>query len=266
MVLRQLTKLALDTFPDTSLTLIARFPSLFNFRLGLIIMCFSASASFTASAVLTATGALSVRRAAQLKGGIGLLSLSTFPVFFGIQQGFEGLVWLGMSETISTSLRDVAALGFMFFAFLFWPIASPVTGYFIETQPVRKKIFLFLIPTGIAVGAYLTYFTLINFKAPIAPTHWGSHLSYLIDARLIDHSEYVYFFTACAPLVFSSNRIAFRFGCALAASFAITMIGFQLTTLPSIWCFFASICSLIIVIELYQTKTKETKIKEVRYN
>ena len=228
-------------------------------------MCFSASASFTACAVLTATGALSVRRAAQLKSGIGLLSLSTFPLFFGIQQGFEGLVWLGMSETIPTSLRDSAALGFMFFAFLFWPIASPVTGYLIETHPVRKKVFMFLIPSGIAVGAYLSYFTMINFKAPIAPPHWGGHLSYLIEARLIDHTEYVYFLTACAPLVFSSNRIAFRLGCALAASFVITMIGFQLTTLPSVWCFFAAICSLIIVIELYQAKPKEIKIKQIRY-
>ena len=228
-------------------------------------MCFSASASFTACAVLTATGALSVRRAAQLKRGIGLLSLSTFPLFFGIQQGFEGLVWLGIHETISASWRDVAAVGFVFFAFFFWAVAGPVTGFLIETQRIRRLIFLLLIPCGVAVGAYLMFVILSNHMAPIAPPRFNGHLAYLYEVVLIDNIHYIYFVTACAALILSSNRIAFRLGCALSVSFAIAMVGYELVSLPSVWCFFAVICSLIVVIELYRLKPDDTNTQNLAF-
>ncbi len=214
-------------------------------------MCFSASASFTACAVLAAAGTLSVRRAAKINAGIGLMSLSTFPLFFGIQQGFEGLVWLGMNDIISTFWRDAASVGFVFFAFFFWPVAGPVTGFLIEKKPLRKRIFMFLIPSGIGSGLYLSYVILVNFSPPVT---WDGHLAYFYDVYIIDYMEYVYFITACGALILSSNKIAFRLGCVLAASFAFTMIGYQLLSLPSVWCFFAAICSLIVVIDLYRAK------------
>ncbi len=217
-------------------------------------MCFSATASFTACAVLTATGSFSVRRARELNAGPGLMALSTFPLFFGIQQGFEGLVWLGINEVISPFWRDLAGVGFVLFAFLFWPIAGPVTGYLIEQNSIRKKIFLSLIPCGVGVGLYLAYFILTVFAPPIAPDHWDGHVAYLYEAELINNIEYIYFITACAALILSSHRVAFMMGAALTGSFAFTMYGYQLVSLPSVWCFFAAICSIIIVIELYRLR------------
>lgn len=55
-------------------------------------MCLSAPVSFAAAAVLISTGALAVNRA--LKVDRRFLALAALPVLFGLQQYFEGMVWL----------------------------------------------------------------------------------------------------------------------------------------------------------------------------
>ena len=82
-------------------------------------MCFSATASFTASALLTPVGLYALRRTYQ--SDPRYLALAAFPLLFGIQQAIEGGLWLALEgrATLSTS---TTALGFLFFAYLLWPI------------------------------------------------------------------------------------------------------------------------------------------------
>lgn len=210
-------------------------------------MCFSATASFAAFGVLTLTGAAVLRRAVRLDLGPGLVFLSSFPLVFGIQQGFEGLVWLGIRGELPAALRGVATYGFLFFALFFWPIAGPLAGRLIETRPVRRRLFVPLIAGGVAIGLYLMFIAIRHAAPPMAGPEWGGHVAYLLGVDLPGGVKYLYFFTACAALLASSNRAAFRFGLALTIAFAVTLIGFELKALPSVWCFFAAACSLIIV-------------------
>jgi hypothetical protein len=176
-----------------------------------------------------------------------MVFLSSFPLIFGIQQGFEGLVWLGIHQVLDGGLRGLATYGFLFFALFYWPIAGPLAGYLIETQPVRRRCFVPLILGGVAIGLYLMFMAVRHPVPPMAGPEWGAHIAYMLGVDLLEGIEYLYFFTACAALLASSNSAAFRFGLALTVSFGVTMLGYELDALPSVWCFFAALCSLIIV-------------------
>ena len=56
-------------------------------------MCFSATASFTTALVLIPVGVYCVNKATSLQKSYWLFAL--MPLMFGVQQFFEGVVWLG---------------------------------------------------------------------------------------------------------------------------------------------------------------------------
>ena len=64
-------------------------------------MCFSANASFTLGAVLISTGIFSTIRAN--KANKNYIFLALIPIFFGIQQVIEGIVWWQLYENKSPS-------------------------------------------------------------------------------------------------------------------------------------------------------------------
>lgn len=54
-------------------------------------MCFSAEVSYTAAAILMPTDAVAIQRA--FRKDRRYLAIAALPLFFGLQQLFEGLVW-----------------------------------------------------------------------------------------------------------------------------------------------------------------------------
>ena len=102
-------------------------------------MCFSSTASFSAAALLIPIAALGVRR---IPAGLAAerLPLALTPALFGLQQGLEGLVWLGLEPGGSEAgdalpavsvvpahggLAHAAALAYLFFAHAFWLVWMP---------------------------------------------------------------------------------------------------------------------------------------------
>ncbi len=55
-------------------------------------MCFSPEASFTASAVITTVGIISLKKSQNTESKI----MACIPLFFGLQQFAEGVVWLSL--------------------------------------------------------------------------------------------------------------------------------------------------------------------------
>ncbi|MGG7567013.1 DUF6629 family protein [Rhodovulum sp. DZ06] len=210
-------------------------------------MCFSAEASFTAFGVLTVMGTVSIVRARRLGFGAGKTFLSAFPLFFGIQQGFEGLVWLAINGAVPVSWHLPATMGFLFFAVGFWPAAGPLAGWMIETKPRRKKLFLPFVAAGFAVAGVLFAAAVMDPLAPVSLEKYQGHLVYLAHLKIPHGTEYVYFVTASAALVGSSDRMTKVFGLVLAASFIATLMLYQAAVLASVWCFFAAWCSLVLL-------------------
>ena len=94
-------------------------------------MCFSASASFAASGGLAVLGGASLAIAKKENKLLALV-----PLMFAVQQGFEGIQWLYLQAN-TTSM--IVGYGFVFFAFLVWPIYVP-TFVFIDDKGTIQAV------------------------------------------------------------------------------------------------------------------------------
>ena len=99
-------------------------------------MCLSAEASFIAAAGLIPAGALSMARA--YRTDRRYIPIAALPLLFGLQQAFEGMVWMANGNAI---LVERYSLAYMFFSWMVWPVWVPVSVYFLETER-RKPLYL----------------------------------------------------------------------------------------------------------------------------
>lgn len=214
-------------------------------------MCFSASVSYGAAAVLVSTGLYALQQAGKLRPAYYVIAL--IPVFFGVQQGFEGRVW----QLLGTAGGDGAipfALGFHFFSHFLWLWWIPLSSHLLEPGTVRKPLFLGFTLFGAMAGA-LVYFTLLLNPGWLSVATRGHSIVYDISppgGPPIDlgvPASVPYAITILIPLLFSSHRPLRIFGGLLAASAALASLAWGYAFV-SVWCFFAAIISLYIVFML----------------
>ena len=215
-------------------------------------MCFSASASFTASAVLLPAGALAVRRAYTIDRRY--LALCALPFLFGIQQLMEGFVWTYGARGES-SLVGTFSLGYMFFAWLAWPVWVPFATFFIE-PPRRRWIYLVFAIAGGMLGAlqYVPYFAHDGW---LVTTFLGRAIRYggigLLDSVIgRDFTYAIYLAIIIAPLLIATDRQVRVFG-ALVLSIFLTTYFFFTFAYISVFCFGGAAMSLYLV---YMIHTK----------
>jgi hypothetical protein len=216
-------------------------------------MCLSAPVSFAAAAALIPAGAFAVSRA--LKVDRRFLALAALPVFFGLQQYFEGMVWLAGAAGDQGAVSG-NSLAYMFFAWIAWPVWVPISGYFIETGRKRLLYVAFAI-FGAMLGAllYVPYFAhdgwlTIRFleRAIVYDT---TELLDFIMAREFTYGIYVFF--VAAPLLISRDRHVRFFGLLVAGALAVTYAFFQYAHI-SVFCFGGALASLYLVFAMLQKK------------
>jgi hypothetical protein len=209
-------------------------------------MCFSAEASFTAATVLLPAGVITVNQA--YRTNRQYLPIAALPLFFGLQQLFEGLVWTGNALS-SDSMVERYSMAYMFFSWLAWPVWVPFSTYFLE--PCRRRyVYLMFAILGGMLGAmqYLPYFAhegwLVTKFLPYAISYQGTVLFDFIMQRDLTYA--IYLFVVIAPLLTSSNRRAQVFGLLISMVVAITYLFFQFAYI-SVFCFGGALMSLYIV-------------------
>jgi len=219
-------------------------------------MCFSAEASFAAAAILLPAGAIGVQRA--YRTDRRYLPFAALPLFFGLQQLFEGLVWTGNALS-SESMVQRFSLAYMFFSWLAWPVWVPLSTYFLEPCGRRYVYLIFAIMGGM-LGAmqYLPYFAhegwLVTKFLPHAISYQGTVLFDFLMRRELTNA--LYFFVIVAPLLTSSNRHAQIFGILISAVATATYLFFQFAYI-SVFCFGGALMSLYIVYVAFRTATLE---------
>ncbi len=194
-------------------------------------MCFSAEASFVASGTLAVIGGASLKVARKEEKLISLM-----PFAFAIQQAVEGVNWY-MFDHGTFSL--LAGYGFLFFAFIFWPVFIPI-GLYILDKKKRHELKYFIV-SNVCLAAFFI-FTLIKNPLTIAPNHHS--IAYIFDLPFGYFLPLVLIYIALILLpFFLSSKKEFRvFGVILFVSAAITGLTFY-QTFTSVWCFFAAILS-----------------------
>ncbi len=224
-------------------------------------MCFSATASFTAASVLTVIGCFALKKAGNTK--IYLLAL--FPLFFGLQQAFEGIVWITLNAGDNSSLLHMVGIGgFLFFASLFWPIWVPTTFYVLEKNHTRKKILRGSLILGFIVIIVFAYGWITKgMSAHIDNNHIVyPYLSNPFSSLLSTHIQgadmgflAAYLIATIIPFFCSSLSLAWLVGLIIAIGYICSQI-FYYSSVGSTWCFFAGLASVLIYFLVVKTTNK----------
>jgi hypothetical protein len=203
-------------------------------------MCFSAGASFAGGALITAAGVATVRKVREPSN----MLFASIPLFFGLQQFAEGVVWLTLRSGGNNRLQDVAAYIFLVIALVIWPVMIPLSVRFMESLKKRKKILIIFLLAGALVSAYYAYHLLFYNVAPRIASH---HIQYKGNApRSLRLPAFILYLTATiTPLFISSVRKTYIMGILIALSCLASGI-FYKEYHTSVWCFFAALISIII--------------------
>ena len=202
-------------------------------------MCFSATASFTAGTALIAVGAVTLHRSE----GRNELPLAAVPLLFGLQQVSEGLLWVSLNNGLA-GLQSWSTYIFSLFSHVLWPIFVPFAILLVEDVRWRRKAISVFLVLGLGVGLYLLYF-LVRF--PVTAHVHERSISYVSPHFYIAVVLAIYLLATCITGLFSSHKCIKIFG-VLAFVLAIAAAVVSITTFVSVWCFFAAVLSLLILI------------------
>jgi hypothetical protein len=221
-------------------------------------MCFSASASFGAGIVLAVIGVATIKKREQPSQ----IYFATIPFLFSIQQVSEGFLWLALKNPIFSPLEKPAIYIFLFLAQVVWPLWLPLAILKLEKEQIRKKILLIPLLIGMLVSFYLAYCLLFyNVDAKII----GYHISYQHDypIRFGGYGDFLYIVATILPPLISSTKRMWILGIIILVSYIIIMF-YYVDNIISVWCFFASAISFIVLYILQLIKNKEEKPNPIK--
>ncbi len=218
-------------------------------------MCFSEPVSFVAGGVLVAGGAFASFKAWEINKRY--LPIALMPVMSGVQQLMEGYVWMGMNSG-NSSMVWWAAMGFIFFSWLIWPIWIPFGVYVLEPpESPRKKVFLYLALAGSALGLALyiphvlnpDWINVVINKDSLA--YEGTMLLDYLIPRWLTYTIYIFFIIA-PPLMSHYLHMRF-FGLTLIVIVSVVYI-FLVYAYISFFCLLAGIGTIHLIYIILRNK------------
>ena len=217
-------------------------------------MCYSAEASFAASAVLAA-GSVAISRLPKENASI---PLSLIPAIFAAHQFSEGLVWLHQDGFLPDNYKSAAVYAYVLIAYVFWPVFVPFSAYWLEADKKRRIIILICQVLGLWVG-----FTLLNsiINDPLKVSADCCSLSYSVYVSYATFG--LYLVAVSFPFLISSRRNLVYFGAAIAVACCAAALVTSVTSLPSVWCFFAALLSAGLYLH-FRIEARSTMIWSAR--
>jgi hypothetical protein len=175
---------------------------------------------------------------------------AVIPVFFGMQQAFEGRVWQ-MLEMEGSGAAVPYALGFHFFSHFLWLWWIPLCSYLVEPGKIRKRVIVGCLMFGAFAGALVYSFMLMHPEwMTVSVREHSIYYSFSVPYRSSIHLPItpaaLYALTILVPLFFSSHSRVRIFGVLMISSMALTSVAYS-AAYVSVWCFFAAVLSLYLV-------------------
>jgi len=203
-------------------------------------MCFSATASFGAGIILSAISIATIKKVDKPEQ----IYFASVPLLFCVQQFAEGLIWFSLTSSTYYPLQELATYIFLFLAQVVWPLLIPFSLLMLEKEEKHKIILKIILGIGMLVSFYLAY-CLISYD--VEAKIIGAHISYLQNypIRFGNYGDLLYIIATIGPTLFSSIRRMWILGVIIFISYLITAF-FYADYVISVWCFFASIISIMV--------------------
>jgi uncharacterized membrane protein YhaH (DUF805 family) len=211
------------------------------------LMCFSPQADLIGGLVVSGAGVDALRHVRHRRE----IALAALPLLFGIHQLVEVLAWLGLDGLLPTDVTQAAIQSYLWIAFVL-PLAVPLAIRLIEPDPNRRRAMTPLVIIGAGVTAVLCAELL---DGPAAAEVCGRYISY--DAGLSFGGEItaLYVVATCVPLLLSTVRRLVAFG--IANLIAVGALAWAMSAgFISLWCAWAAVASLVIVIHLRSSEER----------
>ena len=186
-----------------------------------------------------------------------LLPLALAPLFFGLQQLAEGLVWLGLAEgepavanASVAGFTAAAALVYLFFAYGFWPLWIPWSACNLLPRDRRGWPIRLLLLLGALPGLLLWLPMLVQPHRAIPRIVSGS-LAYGMPAGMstllpADVGPLLYVALIVVPLALVPALRPRLFALTLLVSFLLSRWMYS-HALSSVWCYASAVLSIQIL-------------------
>ncbi len=204
-------------------------------------MCLSAEADLVAGVVvgvIAVDGLRHVRRRAELP-------LAAIPLALAGHQLVETLVWLGLEGKVDPSLWRPAMYGYLVIAFGLLPVLVPAAVGALEPLETRRRMEWFTV-VGIVVSFWLMYAVA---RGPVVATIEDRHIDYFVPLWHGGVVVALYVVAVCGSLLVSRYRHVRWFGVANLVAAAL-LAWLSKSSFISLWCVWAAITSVVIVIHL----------------
>jgi len=212
-------------------------------------MCFSATASFTIGGSLAVAGVASLRLAKERHE----LPFASIPLLFGIQQLCEGFLWYALGNGMA-ELETAMTYLFTFFSHILWPVFIPFAVARLESgrpsQPWRSNALWGFRVVGVVVAMFLLKLVATQPLTAVVDEHIVYVIPFFYDWPMM----VLYIAATCIVCFFSTHALVQLFGLTVLAFFFVTWWLYT-QALFSVWCFFAAILSLIIIIHFRRSRT-----------
>lgn len=206
-------------------------------------MCFSATASFTAAGFLYVVG-ITALRISKFKSHY---MLACIPLLFAMQQTAEGIVWLTHINPEHQFLYYLFTHVFLLFAFLVWPIWVPMSLFVSEKIKHKQNLLKMVLILGVLFAIFNAY-EISSYQG--GTSFIANHIDYgsgFTSGISFNLYLFIYACTTVLPCFIASFKWCKIFGVVLLISLIFTYV-FIVEAFTSVWCFFAAILSVFILL------------------
>lgn len=220
-------------------------------------MCFSATASFAVGAGLIGPAYYAIKKTESR----AMLPFACTPLLFSFHQFAEGFLWLSLTNPDFEAWYKPGLYAYSLISQPIWPIWVPWIMWSMETSGPRKKVLFYFLILGLAASIYMFY-CLLTYD--ISATVENHHIRYHRDFPHLDIMRPINFLLIAVTPFLSTLRYTKLLALAMLGSLIISYIFFT-NYLISVWCFFAAILSLLVILVLiFNKKSKEDIAKDFK--
>lgn len=205
-------------------------------------MCFSAQADVIGGVVVSALGVDALRHVRYRRE----LPVAALPLLFGVHQLVEAFVWWGLQGHVDDGVGKAAMWVYLIVAFVVLPVYVPLAAMAFEPEFRRRMAMVSFAVIGLGVSVALL---VAMVGGPVTAELDHFHIAYGIGLAYGSVIVGLYVVATCGSLLVSSHRHIVRFGALNAAAVAV-LAWFQKEGFASLWCAWAALASVAIVIHL----------------